>query len=275
MAGSDPARALLASPVRRRILDVLSSTERLGPDRLGGEGLTAAQLAKQLSLHVTTVRFHLDQLVAGGLVGASFHKHFGAGRPRKVYARVATPRLPATSHDSLLLLSRLLTDAFAEQSHTQRRLSPEEAGRRWAQENVPAESAEPATTAGQWIAKLGRAVDVLSDWGYDPEITADAVGREARIELTHCPFRELARQNPVVVCGIHQGLIAGTLTRLGEPDTTVDLHPFADGDRCIARLRSATDGPGWSDRSNSPDPERPASSTSQHPDPPGTTKETR
>lgn len=284
MVETDPAGALLASPVRRRILEVLGtdrvSSDRLSSGRLGAEGLTAAQLAKQLSLHVTTVRFHLDQLVAAGLVEASFHKHIGAGRPRKVYARVKGPRPTVSSHDSLLLLSTLLTEAFAVQGERQRAMSPDEAGRRWAVENVPAAPGEPAATPGQWIAKLGLAIDVLSEWGYEPELTADAGGRDARIELTYCPFRELARQNTEVVCGIHRGLIAGTMARLGEPDTTVELHPFAEGERCIARLQATGDRP---EAPVPPPDERsdPLGSPTSHataphdPDTPGTTKETR
>jgi predicted ArsR family transcriptional regulator len=241
MNGTDPA-VLLSSPVRRRILEVLDAAEA-GEDedtatRLGAEGLTAAQLANRLSLHVTTVRFHLDQLVAAGLVSATFHKHVGAGRPRKVYARVLTPEREVPAHDSFVLLSRLLTEAFSAQTESQEVLTPDEAGRRWAIEHVPVRSEGAASTPGQWIAKLGRVVDVLSAWGYDPELTADGAGRDARIELTHCPFRELALQNPDVVCGIHRGLIAGTLDRLGEADSDVDLVPFADGHRCIARIRS-------------------------------------
>jgi predicted ArsR family transcriptional regulator len=266
MAEADPVLALLSSPVRRRILSVLGAAEPPEADGLGGEGLTAAQLAKQLSLHVTTVRFHLDQLVAAGLVEASFHKHIGAGRPRKVYARVKGPAAAVSSRDSLLLLSTLLTEAFSAQTEHQRPLSPDEAGWRWARENVTAEDGEPAVTAGQWIAKLGRAIDVLTAWGYEPALAADASGRDARIELTHCPFRELARENTAVVCGIHRGLIAGTMSQLGEPDTTVDLQPFADGDVCIARLRSAAHLP----LAPSPLPPNPPAAR-----PTGNTKETR
>ncbi|MGA8045123.1 MAG: helix-turn-helix domain-containing protein [Dermatophilaceae bacterium] len=238
---AERTHALLTSPVRRRILEVLESVEQRDPDHLGGQGLTATQLAKQLSLHVTTVRFHLDQLVAAGLLEASFHKHVGAGRPRKVYARVTQPRPQIDPQDSLRLLTALLTEAFAAQGAGGAPLSPEEAGRRWAEEHVPTEDGEPAVTAGQWIAKLGRTIDVLAAWGYEPELAADGASREARIELTYCPFRDLARDNTDVVCGIHRGLIAGTMSRLGEPDTEVDLIPFADGHRCIARIHSTFD----------------------------------
>lgn len=238
--GAEQTHALLTSPVRRQILEVLESEGSRDPGRLGGDGLTAGQLATQLSLHVTTVRFHLDQLVAAGLVETSFHKHAGAGRPRKVYARVAQPRPQVSSQESFRLLTALLTEAFAAQGDGGDPLSPEEAGRRWAREHVPAEDSEPAATPGQWIAKLGRTIDVLAEWGYEPELAADGASRDARIELTHCPFRDLARANTDVVCGIHRGLIAGTMSRLGEPDTEVDLIPFADGHRCIARIHATT-----------------------------------
>lgn len=267
MAETDPALALLSSPVRRRILSVLGGADLVDADRVGAQGLTATQLAEQLSLHVTTVRFHLDQLVAAGLVEASFHKHIGAGRPRKVYARVRGPATTVSSRDSLLLLSTLLTEAFSAQTEHQRPLSPDEAGQRWASENITPHDSVPAATPGQWIAKLGRAIDVLRSWGYEPELTADPGGRDARIELTRCPFRELARQNTAVVCGIHRGLIAGTMSQLGEPDTAVDLYPFADGERCIARLRSTAPLP----PSTIPLTAIPATANAPDARPPGTT----
>ena len=64
------AAALLASPVRRALVDALAHVE--GGDRT--PGLTAAELADEVALHVTTVRFHLDQLVAAGLVEAAVRR---------------------------------------------------------------------------------------------------------------------------------------------------------------------------------------------------------
>ena len=57
----DTATVLLASPIRRRIVELIREAQRrgaddIGADALGSEGLTAAQLAKAVSLHVTTVR---------------------------------------------------------------------------------------------------------------------------------------------------------------------------------------------------------------------------
>ena len=62
-------------------------------------------------------------------------------------------------------------------------------------------------------------IDVLQEWGYTPELRTSEGGRVAEVTLAHCPFLELARANPAVVCGIHRGLIAGSLAQLGETAT--------------------------------------------------------
>ena len=51
--------ALLSSAVRRSITDLVAAD----PDRW-----TASRLAEELDLHVTTVRFHLDQLEQAGVL---------------------------------------------------------------------------------------------------------------------------------------------------------------------------------------------------------------
>lgn len=221
--------ALLASPVRRLIVDTLHTR---------GE-LSAAQLGQVLDLHVTTVRFHLDQLVAAGLLESRFVKHAGAGRPRKIYA-VAPGSLGSTDdHESLKLLTGLLAETFNGQEDG-RPITPADAGARWARINIPEDSTEPASTPGQWLAKVGRMIDVLQDWGYTPELTTSHGGRTARVELANCPFLELARTNPAVVCGIHRGLIAGAMTQFGEPDTEVSLQPFVQPRLCLAHVTTRT-----------------------------------
>ena len=68
-------------------------------------------------------------------------------------------------------------------------------------------------------------------------LVAHSTDRDAEIVLAHCPFRDLARANPEVVCGIHRGLIRGSMRGLGEQHTEVDLVPFAQGGEvCIAHL---------------------------------------
>ena len=114
-AGPSNAAALLASPVRRRIVDALVAVDPVDDP---AAARTAAELAAEVGLHVTTVRFHLDQLVAAGLVDVRGPAaRAGAGRPRKFYvARAGLPRRrrPASEVGSLRLLSGLLAQTLAE-----------------------------------------------------------------------------------------------------------------------------------------------------------------
>lgn len=233
--------ALLASPVRRRLLDALANAASLPGEEPAG--LSAAELARHVGLHVTTVRFHLDQLVAAGLVESAFQRRGGAGRPRKVYS--VTPGSltdvdPAGELDSLRLLSALLAQALTD-GEGGPAPSPTEVGRRWAADHVPADPADtPADTPGRWLSKVGRMLDVLHEWGYTPELTTDKGGRTAKVVLEDCPFLGLARTNPAVVCGIHRGLIAGALAQFGEVDTEVGLEPFVGPTTCIAHVSTRT-----------------------------------
>src|SRR4051794_6970242 len=83
-----PEAALLVSPVRSAILDALEAG--------GAAGVSAQELAAHLDLHVTTIRFHLDQLIPAGLVSTAVERPHGAGRPRKLYA-LAPGAAPAVS----------------------------------------------------------------------------------------------------------------------------------------------------------------------------------
>ena len=199
---------LLSSPVRRAVMDALANYRPAlvavdGAAREPIRGMTAAQLAAVLDLHVTTVRFHLDQLVAGGLVRATFSRGFGVGRPRKLY-EVEPGALDHNQADSAFkALAELLTESFAVD------VTPVEAGRAWALRHVPAQPAPRATPPGQWLGKVAQVIDVLQDWGYTPELATSEGGRACRIDLQGCPFIDLARSNPAVVCGIHAAVQDG------------------------------------------------------------------
>ena len=233
--------ALLASPVRRRLLDALANAA--SPHGAEPVGLSAAELARHVGLHVTTVRFHLDRLVAAGLVECAFRRRGGAGCPRKVYS--VTPGSladvdPAGELDSLRLLSALLAQALSEGKGGPAP-TPAEVGRRWAADHVPTDLSDtPADTPGRWLSKVGRMLDVLLEWGYTPELTTDKGGRAAKVVLEACPFLGQARTNPAVVCGIHRGLIAGALTQFGETDTEVGLEPFVGPTTCVAHVSTRT-----------------------------------
>lgn len=237
---SRPGVELLASPVRRALVESLAlhATDSAG-EGPGPAGLTAAELAERHDLHVTTVRFHLDQLVAAGVLEARFRRSARAGRPSKVYSVAAGSLDHSSSEEGFRILASLLASTLSEaaQGHT---VSPEEAGAAWARSHVAPAGEPTATSPGQWIGKVGRMVDVLRDWGYTPEVSTSGDGRTAEIRLAHCPFLDLAKDNPAVVCGVHRGLIAGTMEQLGEPDTAVSLEPFVGPRLCTAHVTTRT-----------------------------------
>ena len=89
--------ALLTSPVRREIMQILGNlpvASTADEPRTRAEGLTASELGDRIGLHATTVRFHVDQLLGGGLLLARDVK-VGVGRPRRHY--VANPGSITTS----------------------------------------------------------------------------------------------------------------------------------------------------------------------------------
>src|SRR4051794_38968280 len=104
------AVAALAEPTRRRVYDhVVRQSEPVSRD----------DAAAALDLPRATVAFHLDRLVADGLLVAGFARRSGrtgpgAGRPAKLYRRaecLVTVSLPERRYD---LAGELLADALAE-----------------------------------------------------------------------------------------------------------------------------------------------------------------
>ncbi len=240
---SAQAIALLSSPVRRDILDTLVNLPAAPTPtepNVRDLGLTAAELAKRLGRHVTTIRFHVDQLLEGGLVTASDQRG-EVGRPRRHYAASKGPVPTVSSDEGYRLLAELFTQAMADGVH-----SAEEAGRHWVKHNeekiLPyCPTTEPASTAGEWLAKIGVVVDVLHDWGYQSSLRTCDQGQTAEMEFTQCPFRDLARRNPGVACSIHRGLVRGTLELLGEQDADLKVVPFVEPELCTARITTKTE----------------------------------
>lgn len=74
----------------------------------------------------------------------------------------------------------------------------------------------------------------LFDWlGFAPRLVDDAAQRH--LELDACPFRDLARAYPHIVCTVHLGLLRGALSRLRVPAAEqAGLRPFVEPELCIA-----------------------------------------
>ncbi len=238
-----PGVGLLGSPVRRQVVDELAALDR----EARPVGLTAAELGERLGLHTTTIRFHVDQLVAAGILGAHFVRSGGVGRPSKKYVlreESLGDSARAAGTKPFEVLAGLLASTLAEDESE--RLTPEEAGEAWALRRAEAvreerggdggDGAVDGVAGGGRDAKVDQVIALLGEWGYTPDPEPLEDGTAVDVNLRACPFLDLARSHPDVVCGVHRGLLRGALTAVGEADARVSLEPFVGPDLCRARL---------------------------------------
>lgn len=211
--------AALAVISRRRLLEVLQSADA---------PMAVAELAAAVGLHVTTARFHLDLLQRAQLVRRVVDPKEGAvrrGRPRQLYA-ASVDSAAVEGHREL---AAVLAGVLAAESDSGLK-SAEEAGRRWAVAQVPVEEAL------SWEDGTRRVGQLFERLGFAPRLVDR--GQYRHLELDACPFRDLAREFPQVVCSVHLGLLREALHRLRVPTgpQQVGLRPFVQLDLCIADL---------------------------------------
>jgi len=246
---TEPSDPRPATGVRDQILSMLHALPVSGEDpvRVRAVGLSAPELAERLGLHVTTVRFHLDQLLASGDIatGEPMTAERRRGRPPRTYAALTAPIIGARDDQAFRMLAELLADGCGAREG----ITPEQAGRRWAarhtRDQLPSRVPDvpsAAGTTGEWIGKVGQVVEFLQSWGYDPTVRIVEGGRSADLALDHCPFQAMARTREEVVCGVHRGLVRGALEVLGEEGTRVGLEPFVTPTSCRVRLTAADAG---------------------------------
>ena len=210
----------------------------------------ATELAEQLRLHVTTVRFHLDALCNQGAIERTRMTRVGVGRPRTGYLAVRD-RLDYRNLAEILALE--LGDTA-----DQRRRHAEAAGRRWAERIQVGSASEldagldvsDRTTPSETLEDRATMVaSVFARMGFGPELTPAATsiaGTQQTIRLHACPVRDLARAHPEVGCALHRGLLQGLLTNAKVTEgrakksrssaLQAELEPFVEPDLCLARV---------------------------------------
>jgi predicted ArsR family transcriptional regulator len=209
------AVAALAEPSRRRLYDhVVRQPAPVSRD----------EAAAAVDLPRATVAFHLDRLVADGLLDVVFERRTGrtgpgAGRPSKLYRRAdraVAVSLPERSYDLAGdLLAAALTEAEASG----------EVPRTVLQRRAFERGRELAARAGEGP---GSVLQVLEENGFEPRTEG------AGIALANCPFHRLARQHTELVCGMNLHLIGGVLDGVRASGLVARLHP--EPGMCCVRL---------------------------------------
>lgn len=216
--------AALAEPARRALyLYVVAQPEPVGRE----------QAAAALGVPVHTAKFHLDRLVAEGLLDVEFRRLTGrtgpgAGRPSKLYRRSAAEFAVSVPERRYDLAGRILASAVDRATRdgvpvaSVVRDVAMDAGREAsaALTGVPVDSPEP-----------DRAAELMKAYGYEPRLV------DADLVLVNCPFDTLAREHTELVCGMNEAFVEGALEGLGCTTLSARLQP--DPELCCVRVRVA------------------------------------
>lgn len=192
-------------------------------------GLGAQELAERVRLHVNTVRFHLERLVADGVVTRHVKDRHEPGRPALVF----TPNAEPGDHGdkrSYQLLAEILA-GFVAAAIPNAAQAAAEVGRSWGRYLTAGPAPHRRATEDHSLAQL---LAILTNIGFLPEL-AQHDGQRT-IALRHCPFLEVALEHRDVVCSIHLGLIQGVLAEMRAPLTANRLEPLVGPSLCIAHL---------------------------------------
>ncbi|GIE84205.1 helix-turn-helix transcriptional regulator [Actinoplanes regularis] len=207
------ALASLADGVRRQAYRVVADgTEPVGRD----------EVAEALGIGRTLAAFHLDKLVAAGLLETSYARRTGrtgpgAGRPAKLYRVAAAEHAVSVPPRAYRTAAELLAEAL------------EQAGA----ENV---LNTVARHHGRRAAAAEGVLELLTGHGYAP-----APDGPDRIELRNCPFHRLAEQFPPVICGMNLAMIDGLLAGAGLDGEWAARMDAAPGRCCVTLSKTKTD----------------------------------
>ena len=215
--------AALAEPTRRRLYELITSADT---------ALSREQVAERSGLPVHTAKFHLDKLLAEGLLEVEFHKLTGregpgSGRPAKHYRRAEGEialSVPPRQYD---LLSRILANAVA-QAAASGEPAAEVASRVAHAEGMNLGSARAGGSGGD-LARVGEA---LRSTGYEPRPE-----QPGRLVLRNCPFHRTAAEQTELVCGLNFEFVTGVCAGLRADSVETALEP--EPGRCCVTV-SAT-----------------------------------
>jgi predicted ArsR family transcriptional regulator len=210
------AIGVLEDPVRRSVYEVVAAS---------GHPVSREQAAEGSGISRSLAAYHLDKLVAEGLLSVGHERRTGrsgpgAGRPAKVYERSDTEIAIAVPPRDYGLAAELLAEAATadESGHTRRALE-QAAGRL-------------GTEIGREAAEAGRPLDeVLRARGYEP------YEEDGTTLMRNCPFHAVARRHPETVCGMNLALLEGVTA---EMPVSVDAQLDPRPGRCCVALRATT-----------------------------------
>ena len=216
--------AALDEPLRRQIFDLV---------RRAGRALTRDDVATELGISRKLAAFHLDKLLARGLLKTHYARPPGrsgpgAGRSAKYYEPSGVQlevTIPERHYD---MAGALLVEAVATEQPGE---SAQGAAFRVAHKHGVALGEDVRTV--KRLRPLGPertlavAQDILEEHGYEPYRDGDRV-----LALRNCPFHALAQQSRDLICTMNQHFLDGLVRGLGNDNVEAVLE-CKPGDCCV------------------------------------------
>jgi predicted ArsR family transcriptional regulator len=182
-------------------------------------------------------KFHLDRLVAEGLLDADYRRPPGqggpgAGRPAKIYRRAAVDLEVSVPERRYDFAGLLLARAAADSERTDRPVAQilhaaaHDTGR-----EIGAGAVLEPTVRRRVRRGVDRVLPLLDAYGYAPKVDRD------RITLSNCPFHALAQEETELICEMNRNFLDGLLEGVEATDLEAELDP-APG-RCCVTIRTA------------------------------------
>jgi predicted ArsR family transcriptional regulator len=215
--------ASLAEPQRRALY-------RFVVDR--GDAVSKDEAAAAIGVARSVAAFHLERLVADGLLTTEFRRLSGrqgpgAGRPAKLYRRAereVSVSLPARQYDLAAgLLAAAVNDA------TQTGVPVGDALTRVATKRGRELGDRARAEAGKRPSRraiLDAALSVLAEQGYEPRSDG------SEVVLANCPFHALVDEQRELVCGMNHDLLCGMADAVGDDVLAARLAP-SEGTCCV------------------------------------------
>lgn len=192
------------------------------------EAVSREQAATAVDLPLHRASFHLDRLVAEGLLEVEFRRLTGrtgpgAGRPSKLYRRSDQEfavSLPVRRYE---LVGTILATAFTRATGgTELDRALDESARE--------QGVELGGATSGLDGSLDALAQVLAGQGYEPR------REEETVVLANCPFDALAKEHTDLVCGLNRSFVQGVADGLG-CSAKACLEPAAERCCVVARNR--------------------------------------
>lgn len=214
--------AALGDPGRRALYRYVAAHD--GP-------VSREQAAAGVGVARHSAKFHLDRLVADGLLDVEYHRPPGrggpgAGRPAKLYRRAGRDlavSLPERRYD---LIAGMLAEAVEAATDGAPLAGALESAARAAGRAAVGEVRPDHEVDAR--SPLHALASILARHGYEPRVQGSVV------TLANCPFQSLARSHRDLVCGLNVHLVEGLVEALDGNTLQARLEP-APG-RCCATV---------------------------------------